>query len=184
VSRETKVYKLVTGEGFEWLMPVEERDFDRLRFDGHSRAGDWKPVQMRRLMVSGEGRKLKPCDFPACSSDLILSGRAKEEIGNQLQKYGELLPLACADGEFWTLNVTTLIDALDEGASQLVRATDGGRVLMIRRHVFKGPALEGAGLFKLPQIPAGSIYATDLFAERLKEHKLIGLAPTQVWAPN
>ncbi len=60
------------------------------------------------------------------------------------------------------------------------RASDTGAVLMIRRHVFKAADLEGVGLFKLPQMPRGLIYATESFALKLKESQLMGLEVVQV----
>jgi hypothetical protein len=52
---------------------------------------------------------------------LILSQVARDMLGEQLEAFGELLPLACDDGEFWTLNVTRLVDALDATGSELLR---------------------------------------------------------------
>src|SRR6187397_957294 len=114
------VYRLNYGEEFEWLLPVRNEDYDLFRFDGTARAASWKPVQMERIKVSDRGRRLKPADVPAgaTTSIMFLSGRAKERIGSYLERYGELLPLACDDGELWVLNVTSIADALDEKASQ------------------------------------------------------------------
>lgn len=181
-----KVYKLRYGEGYEWLLPAREPEFERLRFEGQSRAPAWVPVEMKRLTVSEQGRQLTPGDFYACSGGdmLIFGDYARQIIGPNLEQYGEVLPLTCDGHRFWTLNVTSFVDALDEGASQVTHASDTGRVLTVRRHVFKAVALEGAGLFKLPQTPRGLIYVTDSFAERLRESKLVGLELVQLWAPD
>lgn len=181
-----KVYKFRYAEGYEWLLPAHDPDLERLRFDGQRRASEWVPVQMKRLTVSEQGQRLTPGDFYACSGGdmLVLSDRARQVIGPALEQYGEVLPLACDGRPFWTLNVTTFVDALDEDASQFLHASGSHRVLMIRRHVFKAAALEGAELFKLPQMPRGLIYATDSFAARLKESGLLGLELVQVWAPD
>ncbi|WP_394828803.1 imm11 family protein [Pendulispora albinea] len=165
---------------------MDESDFDLLRFNGRPRAEDWRPVNMTRLKVWDDGRRLKPSDFPSCSGGdmMILSQNAKEVLGSYLAQYGELLPLACNDGEFWTLNVTTFVDALDEEATQAVRASDSGRILLIRKHAFNSAALRDAGLFKLPQTPRGLIYATESFAQELRRHSLLGLELEPIWAPN
>ena len=115
---------------------------------------------------------------------LVLGEHARELIGSSLEQYGELLPLSCEGQRFWTLNVTSFVDALDEGASQVVRASETGRPLMIRRHAFKAEPLEGAEVFKLPQTPRGLIYVTESFSERLRDSKLAGLQLVQLWAPN
>jgi hypothetical protein len=181
-----KVYKLRYGEGYEWLLPVDQQDFERLRFDGQPRGSSWTPVKMRRLTVSDQGRPLKPGDFYACSGGdmLVLGDHAKASIGRDLEQYGELLPLVCDGRPFWTLNVTSFVDALDDSKSQLLRASDTGAILMIRQLALRAAPLAGAGLFKLPQIPRGLIYATEAFKDTLAKHKLAGLELVQVWAPN
>jgi len=182
----TRVYKLRFSEGFEWLLPVDEGDFDKLRFDGTRRADSWRPVRMRRLVQSDQGKTLRPSDFPACSGGdmLVLSRAAKEAIGAYLQQYGELLPLESDGGEFWTFNATTVLDALNEPASQVLRASDTGAVLLIRRPVFVSSALEGAGLFKVAQTPRGLIYATDEFVRLTRATRLDGLEFDPVWTSN
>lgn len=184
--RMKKVYKLRYGEGFEWLLPVNQADFDLLRFDGQPRSGSWKPVEMRRLKVSEQGNPLQPCDFPACSGGdmLIMSRAAREKIGSCLEQYGELLPLSCDEGEFWALNVTKLLSVLDESSSQLLRASDTGAILMIRKYSFRHADLGQADLFKLSQTIRGLIYVTDNFVELIKWSGLTGLEFVLVWAPN
>ena len=114
---------------------------------------------------------------------LILGSAAKGKLGPQLERYGELLPLACDHGEFWTLNVTRLIDALDEANSQLLRASDTGTILMIQKHAFYSQEVEQPMLFKLPQMVRGLIYVTDPFVELVEESGLKGIEFVQLW-PN
>ena len=115
---------------------------------------------------------------------MTLSRRAKERIGAYLEQFGELLPLACPDGEFWTLNVTKIIDALDEARSDVLRSAETGRILVVWKHVFRAEALGGAEVFRLPEAHSNLIYVTDAFAERLASSGLEGLTLVQLWAPN
>jgi hypothetical protein len=185
-SGAARVYKLRYGEKYEWLLPVQERDFAQLRFDGHPIASSWEPLEMKRLRVSEQGQHLTAGDFYACSGGdmLVFNEKARSGVGQELERFGELLPLSCEGQRFWTLNVTSFVDALDVEQSHVVRASDTGGVLMIRRPVFKAAALDGAGLFKVPQMPRGAIYATQAFAEKLRRTDLVGLELVQVWAPN
>lgn len=178
------VYKLRYSEGFEWLLPVNDSDCDLLRFDGQRRTELWRPVRMKRLTISEQGGPLSPSDFPACSGgDMLVVGRAaRDKLGTVLEQYGELLPLLCDDGDFWVLNVTRLVDALDESNSQLMRASDTGAILMIRKHAFRPAALDQAHLFKLPQTARGLIYVTDPFVQLASTSGLKGLEFVQVWA--
>ncbi|MEX2555097.1 MAG: DUF1629 domain-containing protein [Actinomycetota bacterium] len=179
------VYRLRFSEGFEWLLPINDADFESLRFDGQSRVESWRPVKMKRLMATEKGERLRLTDFPACSGGdmLLMSRSARDRIGPRLESYGEILRLECEDGEFWILNVTRLIDALDESKSELVRASDTGAVLMIRKHAFRASELGEALVFKLVQMPRGLIYVTDPFIEIVGVSGLRGLEFVQVWPP-
>jgi uncharacterized protein DUF1629 len=186
MTKPVSVFELRYSEGFEWLLPVNDTDFDILAFDGQPRARSWKPVSMERLKTSERGQPLAPSDFPACSGGdmLIISGEARLKLQSELELYGELLPLACEDGDFWTLNVTRLIDALDESNSELVRASDTGAILMIRKHVFRPTELGSAHVFLLRQMVRGSIYVTDPFVDLVTGSGLKGIEFLRVWSSN
>ena len=183
-----RVYETSVGEDFEILLVANDDDYDVLKFDGQSRASTWKPVLVKRLTVYEEGTRkgdrLIPSDFPSCSGPhlLMLSGRTKEKLGAYLERFGELLPLACPDGEFWTLNVTTVIDALDEEKSKVLRARDEDRILMIHKYVFRASALMDAEIFRLPPRRTSTIFVTDKFVSKVRESGLVGLEFRQLWA--
>jgi hypothetical protein len=179
------VYKLRYVEGFEWLLPTREDDIERLRFDGRSVEANWKPVEMTRLRTSERGQPLRRADFPACSGgDMLIMNRiARERLGRVLDEHGEILRLACPDGEYYALNVTRLVDALALESSQVLRASDTGAVLMIRKHVFR-PEVIDAQIFKLPQTTRGLIYVTRPFVELVTSSGLEGLEFVPVWASN
>jgi hypothetical protein len=98
--------------------------------------------------------------------------------------YGEILPLDCPVEPLWTLNVTRLIDALDDGRSKLLKSPETGHILWIDDPVFRTEALNGVHLFKLAQMPRGLIYVTQLFTELVQTAGLKGISFKQVWAPN
>lgn len=177
------IHKLRYSDGYEWLHPIDEKDFSKLRFDGRPRRQEWSPIRMRRLVLSDKGEPLLPCDFPACSGGemLIINSAAKEAIGATLEAYGELLPLICESTPYWVVNVTTMLDALDLERSTVVRASDSQAVLMITRHVFRPEELGDSLLFKLPQIPRGLIYVGDSFVRLVESASLLGLEFPTVW---
>ena len=182
-QRDRDVYRLRYAEGFEWLQPANQEDFELLRFDATSRTRSWKPVRMTRVRSSGTGRTLRPCDFPACSGGemLMMGAEAKRRIGDILERDGELLPLKSDAGEFWTLNVTSVIDALDESKSEVLRASDTGRILMVKKPIFRASYLADANLFKLPQTVRGLIYVTTPFVDLIDSTGMVGLEFDRVW---
>jgi hypothetical protein len=181
----TNVYTIQHCEEDEWMLPVDPNDYDLLVFDGKPRASSWKPVAMRRIKDFGDGRPARPCDFPCGSggSYLIMSEAAKEKIGSDLKRYGEFLALRCDEGKFWAFHVTHFVDALDEGASNVLRATDDpDLVLMIHKHAFQPEKLTADWMFKLPQIHGrGRIYVTDPFVNLMRASGLTGLEFKRIW---
>jgi hypothetical protein len=178
-----KVYKLVALDGFEWLLPVEREDLDKLRFDGTSRAASWTPIKVYRLRTTENGAPLVPGDFPPGCGGFTISRNAKEMLGSTLEEAGELLQLNNDDAEFWTLNVTRLVDALDEAQSKVIRSSETNRILMIQLHRFR-PECLGPEVFKLSQMPRGPIYFSEVFVKRVKSSSLKGLDFKLVWAAN
>lgn len=64
---------------------------------------------------------------------------AREKIGSPLEKYGEFLPLARDEGEFWAFHVTRCIDALEKGASDVFRSPDDPNVVLMIKKMFSSP---------------------------------------------
>ncbi len=184
-AKATNVYKFSHCEGSEWLQPVNEGEFELLIFDGKSRAKSWTPIAMKRIKDFGDGQPVRPVDFPCGSGggDLPMTDAAREKIGPYLEKYGEFLPLSCDEGKFCTFHVTHFVDALDEGASDLLRASDDpGKVLMIHKHVFRPERLTSDWVFKLPQSHGrGPFYVTDPFVNLIRTSGLTGLKFKRVW---
>jgi hypothetical protein len=109
-----------------------------------------------------------------------MNDAARARLEPHLAAYGEFLPLKCDAGRYWTFNVTRLVDAFDEDASELFRG-ETGNILMIKRHVFRPGKLKGLLLFKLSTIPHGRIYVTNLFVELIEASGLTGLEFKRVW---
>jgi hypothetical protein len=112
-----------------------------------------------------------------------MTDAARQKIGPRLEKYGEFLPLNCDEGKFWTFHVTHIVDALDEEASDVLRATaDPSVVLMIHRHVFRPERFKGDWMFKLPQSRGrGPFYVTDPFVDLIRGSGLTGLKFERLW---
>jgi hypothetical protein len=178
------IYKIRHSEGCEWMLPVDRNDYDSMIFDGKSRIGSWNPISMRRLKFI-DGQPRQPSDFPCGSGGLIMTEAAKEKIGSYLKRYGEFLPLRCDEGNYCVFHVTHVVDALDEGASDVLRSSDDPDVvLMIHKHIFQPAKLTVDWMFKLPQSRGrGAIYVTDPFVNMIRASGLTGLDFKRLW-PN
>jgi hypothetical protein len=183
VNRITSVYKIGYVEGSEWLQPIDSNDYELLTVEGRPLASTWRPIRMRRLRHK-DGRLRRPCDFPHFAGGaLAMTPTAKMIIGSVLQRYGEFLPLSCYDGNFWAFHVTHFVDALDENASDVERASDDpDRIIGIKRHAFRPERLTADWMFKLPQFRGrGPTYVTDPFVKMIRTSGLTGLEFKRIW---
>jgi hypothetical protein len=67
-------------------------------------------------------------------------------------------------------NPTTVLDALDESASELWKFP-GGRVGGIDRHVFRAETIGDAAIFKIPTLKRSPPYYTDKFRGRVERRR-------------
>ncbi|TIW10116.1 MAG: hypothetical protein E5V81_30120, partial [Mesorhizobium sp.] len=119
----TTIHQFAVSEGQEWMLPADDDAYEEFfGLDGRSLKG-WKPPVMRRVE---EGERLYS-DFPWLGEHAPLLRRpAVEALAAALRPYGELVALR--GEEVWLLNVTNVIDALDEARSQIVRFDGGDRL--------------------------------------------------------
>lgn len=166
--------------GFEWVLPVRDTDHEYLwSLDGSPRRPDWRPVPVTRLTEAEDGTPLAAADLPWLGGHvLVLRSGAVEVLAPLLERHGELLPLDCQDTDLWLFNTLTVVDALDEPNSDLVRFDDGS-ILAVERYAFH-PGLV-APVFKVPQLLRGPLFVGDEFASTVATAGLTGLGLTEVW---
>lgn len=177
------VYRLqAEREGFRWLTLAQEPDQGLLSvLQGLPAAGHWSTPSVATLELDFEGRARPLPDFPVFTTSAALSQRAVDALLDLLIENGEILPLACDEGDFFVFNLTRVLDALDEPASELRRFGRGGRgrVKQIVRHAFV-PERVTASVFRIPQKPL-RVYVTQRFVDRVEGAGLTGFQFTRVW---
>jgi len=180
-----RIYVPEVVEGQEWILCRYADDYDLFNQLGGRQQSGWDPPQMYFLREKEDGAGRRYSDFPWHGEHvLILRSRALELLRPDLEPYGEFLPLR-ADETVSLFNVTTVVDALDEERSQIVRFDDGG-VLTIEKHVFRPDAIGDAQIFKLPErhdgVRVSSIYLQETIVRRIGELGLKGVAFDMVWS--
>lgn len=126
-------YEPLAAEGYEWINCCDGSDYEIFAsFDGSPRTALWRPVRVRRVRVDN-GSTFKASDFPWLGAHaLVFARRSVDILGPLLTSHGELLPLAANDGsELFVLNVTRILDAIDDEHSDVVRFSDG-RIMFIK----------------------------------------------------
>lgn len=169
-------------EGFRWLTLAQEPDLGLLSvLRGLPAAAEWSTPVVGTLELDFDGRTLPISDFPVFTTSAAFSKRAVDTLLDLLIENGEILPLECDEGDFFVYNVTQVLDALDESASELRRFGRGGRgrVKQIVRHEFV-PERVTASIFRIPQKPL-RVYVTQQFVDRVEGAGLTGFCFSQVW---
>lgn len=172
------IYKFAVLENQEWIVPVDDDDFEAfLAMDGRV-IRNWAPPVMRMVETDEGSGESSYSDFPWLGEHApILKKPAVDALAPVLTQYGQLLPL---EGEpVWLFNVTTIVDALDKQKSHIVYFDDGD-ILDIERHVFRTDVIGTTEIFKLPG-RASAVYATDRFVDRVWGAGLRGVAFAPVW---
>ena len=176
------VYVAAQARGFEFCYPVKSSDFEVLnaQLNGVERGGRWRSPPMQ-LLKKNNGELLEESDAPWLKpSALVFRSRAVREMGAVLAD-GELLPLSCAGDELVVFNVTRVIDALDEAASEILRFKDGS-IMTIASYVFRSELLGSCGAFKIPNMNVSHAFLSQQFVDAWRERGLRGLDFRCVWS--
>jgi hypothetical protein len=159
------------SDNYQTVALVDDSQWAELieMFDGSPMAASWKPVEIE-VLYKGERSQ---SDFPEFSGLAVFSARAADVLRDVLEPHGELLELNCTNGDYYVYNVTNVVDALDEDASEVKRFRSSGRIMRVISYEFKPDAL-GAPVFKLPQLVKSYVFVTDEFVRRAEEAGLNG----------
>ena len=181
---EMNIYALEPDCDRHWNLRLvdEDRDWEIMyRFDGTPLAGTWQPIAVKP--DDEEVKKLPASDCPCLFGAVpVLSSRAVAVLSPILEASGELLPLACDEGQYFIFNVLRMADALDEPASQVIRFPNSEKILEIESFVFKAAQVTGVDIFKVPQQPLGRVFVSDRVVEKVRAARLAGFIFEWLWA--
>ena len=104
-----------------------------------------------------------------------------DALGDYLGRWGELLPLECGDTELFVFNASRSLSALDEERSDVMRFGEG-RIMKINRHAFDAAVIADVEIFKLTEMPWGSVYLTGDAVEIVEQSGLAGTDFELVWS--
>ncbi len=136
--------------------------------DGIPMKRAWIPVS-----VEADEDDSPPCDFPVLSGSIpAFSRRAADALEPLLRGNGELLPLRSNAGEYFALNVTRVVNALNVSHSEIAYFPDG-KVLDITRYAFDAQRVPPNDIFKIPQVGT-RLFVSERFAKTVEEWRLTG----------
>lgn len=146
---------------------------------------DWKPLKAIRS-GSEQVNFSRPlgdrCGIDYKLDPMVLSRGALDVLLPHIGSYAQELPLDFDERSYSLLNITRVIDALDESRSELYRFPSSGRVGDILRYVFKTELVKDEFIFKIPQLPRNAVFVTNRFVEIVTEAGLTGFDFQLLWA--
>lgn len=177
-----KIFEPIAANGYEWVHPVDSRDFETFRaLDGSPLAEKWKPVKVKRVRADSR-QACKKSDFPWLGGHvLVIRQSVIDSIGDLLETHGEILPLETDDGtRLFVFNCRT-VDALDLTNSTVLKSRETGRIMYPKTTAFIPNVIRGKELFRLPLV-GWIIYVSEHFIVRYRAAKLVGLEFKMVWS--
>lgn len=161
---------------FIGLETLREEDLDAFMdgFGGQSMSDAWTPIAVRLVPRDVSAGQLK-ADFADIPSSVpVLSGRAVKELADLLEGNAEALPLSSSSDPYFALNVTTVLDVMDE-ATSVGDYYAPGRLARLERLALTRPVETLPPIFKLRQWLKGSPIITSAFVDRVESQKMTGL---------
>ncbi|WHI45955.1 imm11 family protein [Microbulbifer sp. JMSA004] len=104
------------------------------------------------------------------SGSLVISNNVKVIIGEELEKFGQLLTITYNNKTFWLWNVTQSLDALDHGQSSF------NRYGSVSRPVFKKDLPEQILAFKIKEDNFSTIFCNSYLKDLIQANNFNGVS--------
>ncbi len=161
-----------------WLVPADTFDWAGVSIGSMGRAAErsW-PVPALRP-EGGADLRADAWRLNAAVDGPVLGVRSRARLADLCAGCAALRPVRVAERSGWWLDVWAMVDAL-------APETEGDRVddflAAARRLVFRAGRVEMApALFRVPELPAGYLFARDAVAEAARG--LVGLRIDLIWS--
>lgn len=163
-----------TYENITW---EKEIDIDFIQsFDGSEKKKDWIPVPVKRMYTRTFS------DSPGLSPHIpVFSEKAATVLNDLLAGNVETLPLDSADGIFYAVNVTTVLDCIDYRRSRYKTFRDGKRIMRFMEYAFDAKKIEGVHIFKIKDEPLKRPFVSEKFKKTVEENRLTGFRFELAW---
>jgi hypothetical protein len=177
------IYTFHHPEGYAFVVPDTPADMSLIQtLDGSPKISSLQPPCLRLVAKDSNGEPYEPSDMPwLLASVPVLRPRAVDALRAVLTEHGELLPVVCRDADLVLFNCTTIRDALDLERSSVKWAKDGRRIIWISSYAFLASNVEGASVFKIPQMRGSPVLFGDGVLLEARLASLQGVGVRKVW---
>ena len=174
-----KIWKLdFKVDEYENLIPTKNFTVEEIQsFDGRRHLEQWEPLKVERMEPE---KNLELGDAPGFTIP-VFSKRAIECLLSLINENIELLPLDFEEKEFYGINVTTVLDAIDYEKSVYKTFRDGKRIMSFKKYVFKSDKIKDVPIFKIIDEPTRWAFVSDKFKQTVEENNLEGFDFELVW---
>jgi hypothetical protein len=154
---------------FDALLLADSSDWDRFSdFNGRSQLTGWVPVGVTIYRVGKSG------DFPYLAPGIpVFSQRAWDALRPLIDPYVEALPLQQGRTTYYAINVTRVLDCLDQERSG-VEWLEPGLILDVDHYVLKPGCLHGEPIFKVKGMEKKDVLVSSEFKTWMERARLKG----------
>lgn len=163
---------------YDNLIPLRDFTVEEIQsFDGRRQLSHWKSIKVKR-MESEKGLELS--DAPGFTFP-VFSRRAVECLESLISNNVELLPLDFNEGEYFGINVISVLDAIDYEKSIYKTYRDGKRIMAFKKYVFLPNLVENISIFKISDEKTRYAFVSDEFKQTVEMNNLSGFKFKLVW---
>lgn len=151
-----KIWKLrCASNDYASLLGIENvYSFDEIRsFNGRSLINEWKPIKVERIRSKeDECKMLGDSPFAVQVGGLpVLSKRAVNVLEPILKGHAEFLPLICKEGDFYAVNVTTVLNATNWEKAKAIpfKKTNTNKIMRFEKYAFLPEIVKDIPIFRL-----------------------------------
>ena len=166
---------------YDNLEPVHNLTVDELQsFDGRRHLNNWTPLRVMRMEPE---KGLELSDAPGFILP-VFSRRALDYLKPLIAPHVEVLPLSFDEGEFFAINVITVLDAVDYQNSVYKTFRDGKRIMSFKKYAFHESIVAVVPIFKISDERVRYAFVSDEFKQIVEQNKLTGFVFRLVWESN
>ena len=111
----------------------------------------------------------------------VFSHRALDCLKPLIEPNIEILSLDFDGGNYFGINVTTVLDAVDYEKSIYKTFRDGKRIMSFKKYSFIPSVVDGVPIFKITDEKVRYAFVSDAFRDIVEKNKLTGFLFRQVW---
>ena len=166
---------------FDNLIPEREFTVDEIKsFDGRSHLNKWNPIKVKRMEPE---KGLDLSDAPGFNIP-VFSRKAMECLYPLISNNVEILPLDFDEGDYFVINVTTVLDAIDYEKSVYKTFRDGKRIMAFKKYAFIPEVVKNTSIFKISDEKTRYAFVSDEFKQIVEKNNLTGFKFVLVWDEN